>query len=100
MTANQGCIKLASSSYAAWTTTDRAILPAVDPPRDFRRESGRRTIHGGLHHQAQLADQAGLMKNRRCFSLIGIESFSITWSMSSQTRRFSLRAWLRSRYAG
>gem|GEM_PF-2827347 len=39
-------------------------------------------------------------KKFRCFSLTGISSFSITASMSSHTRRFSLNDWLRSRYAG
>ncbi len=36
-------------------------------------------------------------KYRRCFSLILMPSFSITCSMSSQSRRRSLRTWFRSR---
>ena len=48
------------------------------PPSPFR---------GGAH----------LKKKLRCFSLIGISSLSITCNMSSQTFRFSLNAWLRSR---
>ena len=42
--------------------------------------------------ERSLAQLAGFKKNFRCLSLIGIPSFSITLSMSSQTWRFTLSA--------
>ena len=57
--------------------------------------AGRLTFPPGLTSGAQTAQPR--RKKPRCLSLIGRPSFSITASMSSQTLRFSLMAWLRSR---
>ena len=55
---------------------------------------------GGNSCQFVESESQAFRKNRRCFSLMDMPSFSITASMSSQTLRFSLIAWLRNRYAG
>jgi len=60
---------------------------------------------GGFREQRSLgpfpiSPEPGLQdfkKKFRCLELMGMPSFSITASMSSQTLRFSLIAWLRNR---
>ncbi len=81
-------------------------------PSDIRYDSGTKAVMMNVrdensydrcdddYDQNVVSAAHAFKKNLCCLSLIGIPSRSMTWSMSSQTLRFSLKAWLRNRKAG
>ena len=100
--ARSSCLYSATLSRAFLCDTDSDRTHAIPSARTARINIFERRFTLMLWRQDCRVHRLlyGLRKKFRCFSLIGAPIFSITASMSSHTRRFSLNAWFRSRYAG